>query len=300
MITKYLDPKNDICFKHIFGSEKNKDILIHFINDIMDFKGDDTVLSVRFLPTDQNPRTAIDKQSILDVLCKTQDGQQIIIEMQVARTKGFEKRAQYYASKAYCGQLKKSKKKEGKEKDEKKKQDVYDNLKSVIFIAITNHVMFEDKKDYISRHVILDQKTKEHDLDAFSFTFVELPKFKKTKINQLNNMVEKWCYFFKYAEETHEKDIDKISGNNDVIRQAYEEVNQFNWSEEDIILYERAEKTILDNDSASALKEEEAEKRGKAEGEAQIVQNMHEQGISVEDIAKFTKLSLNQVKEFLK
>ncbi|WP_350339691.1 PD-(D/E)XK nuclease family transposase [Candidatus Rhabdochlamydia sp. T3358] len=32
---RYLDPKNDIAFKKIFGSEKNKDILIHFLNDIL-------------------------------------------------------------------------------------------------------------------------------------------------------------------------------------------------------------------------------------------------------------------------
>lgn len=36
-IPKYLDPKNDISFKKVFGSEKNKDILIHFLNDILRF-----------------------------------------------------------------------------------------------------------------------------------------------------------------------------------------------------------------------------------------------------------------------
>ena len=30
MLTKFLDPKNDVAFKKIFGSEKNKDILICF------------------------------------------------------------------------------------------------------------------------------------------------------------------------------------------------------------------------------------------------------------------------------
>lgn len=32
MITKFLDPKNDFAFQKIFGTEKNKDILIHFLN----------------------------------------------------------------------------------------------------------------------------------------------------------------------------------------------------------------------------------------------------------------------------
>ena len=34
-LSKFLDPKNDIAFKRVFGSENHKDILIHFINDII-------------------------------------------------------------------------------------------------------------------------------------------------------------------------------------------------------------------------------------------------------------------------
>ena len=34
-IVRYLDPKNDIAFKKIFGTEKNKDVLLHFLNDIL-------------------------------------------------------------------------------------------------------------------------------------------------------------------------------------------------------------------------------------------------------------------------
>jgi hypothetical protein len=32
MLSKFLDPKNDYAFKQIFGTEKNQDILIHFIS----------------------------------------------------------------------------------------------------------------------------------------------------------------------------------------------------------------------------------------------------------------------------
>ena len=38
-LSKFLDPKNDFCFKQIFGTEKNKDILIHFLNDILKYEG---------------------------------------------------------------------------------------------------------------------------------------------------------------------------------------------------------------------------------------------------------------------
>jgi len=34
-ISKFLDPKNDFAFRRIFGSVNNKDILIHFLNDML-------------------------------------------------------------------------------------------------------------------------------------------------------------------------------------------------------------------------------------------------------------------------
>lgn len=49
MLSKFLDPKNDIAFKKIFGTEKNKDILIHFLNDILVFKAGKPIKEVSFL-----------------------------------------------------------------------------------------------------------------------------------------------------------------------------------------------------------------------------------------------------------
>ena len=101
---------------------------------------------------------------------------------QVAPTKGFEKRAQYYAAKAYSRQLSSGQEEDGK----------YQNLKEVIFIAIADCIIFKDKTEYKSDHVILDKNSHEHDLQDFSFTFIELPKFKKTNISELNTILEKW------------------------------------------------------------------------------------------------------------
>lgn len=35
-----LDPKVDVVFKQIFGAEKNKAILISFLNAVLDWSGD--------------------------------------------------------------------------------------------------------------------------------------------------------------------------------------------------------------------------------------------------------------------
>jgi len=238
--SKFLNPKNDVAFRRIFGSERNKDILIHFINDVLELKGSNRIKEVAFLSTIQEPEIAAKKESVVDVLCKDENGVQIIVEMQVSPQEGFEKRAQYYAAKAYSRQLNK-----GKEEGAR-----YIDLKAVIFIAISNYIIFPDKIFYKSDHIILDKESYAQDLKDFSFTFIELPKFKITDVNLLTNIVEKWCYFFKHANETSEADLRKIIGSDTVIERAYEELNQFNWTEEELFTYEQEIKRIMDNRAA--------------------------------------------------
>ena len=166
-ITKYLNPRNDIVFKRIFGSEKNKDILIHFLNDVIETEGKKEIKNVTLLNPMELPEMIGKKQSIVDVLCE--DGTQYIVEMQVAKVAGFEKRAQYYASKAYWPQ--------------QESGDVYNHLKEVIFLAITEYSMFKDKDEYKSVHMILDNKTHQRNLKDFSFTFIRCKSLIKLKMN---------------------------------------------------------------------------------------------------------------------
>ncbi len=74
-----------------------------------------------------------------------------VVEMQLARDKGFEKRAQAYAGKVYSRQ-----------------SGRYTNLKKVFFIAISNCILFPKKSNYISSHTIRDEETNEHDLQCLS------------------------------------------------------------------------------------------------------------------------------------
>ena len=80
-LSKFLDPKFDLSFKRVFGTENNKNILIHFLNDILGFTGVNTIQDVEFLRTIMNPEIASDKQSIVDVLCKDSYGNRYIAEM---------------------------------------------------------------------------------------------------------------------------------------------------------------------------------------------------------------------------
>ncbi len=289
-LSKFLDPKNDFAFRRIFGSIDNKDILIHFLNDILNLTGVDQITDVSFLSPIQDPIIASQKQSIVDVLCVDSTGTQTIVEMQVAKTTGFEKRAQYYAAKAYSCQANVG--------------DQYNNLKGVVFIAITNFILFPNKQAYKSDHVTFDKVTYEHDLKDFSFTFIELPKFSKTKEDQLEDIVEKWIFFLKYADETREEDLQKIIGSDIIIGKAYNELNQYNWTQEERFTYDQAKKHT--DDYISTLKEklnegiQIGEERGIQIGEERGIQIGEERGIQIGEEKGRKEREIEVVKNLLK
>jgi len=203
---KFLNPRNDLVFKRVFGAEKNKDILIRFLNDTLGRPV--PIKEVSFLKTTQDPEIAPLRVSIIDVMCEDQDKNRFIIEMQVSHEKGFDRRALYYAARAYCSQRTRDRK--------------FQDLKDVYFLAITDFAPFPKKKTWISRIGLKDLETDEHDIEAIQLLFMQLPLFTKTK-KDLKKMTlrEKWAYFFKYADETHEADLDQIIGEDKILKRAY-------------------------------------------------------------------------------
>jgi len=246
MYKKYLNPKNDLAFKKIFGEEKHKTLPISFINAVLELEGESKIIDLEFLNPKQPPEIAARKESIVDVLVKDQSGVKYIVEMQVAKVKGFEKRAQYYASKTYCAHFGEGQK--------------YHDLKQVVFVAITDYVVFENKKNrYKSSHVILDKDSYEHDLKDFSFTFVELPKFMK-ELSELKTIEDRWCYFLKNSEEC--EDVEALIKDSPEIKEAYEILDKHNWNEDQLQEYEKL--NMNQSDMFGAL--DAAEDKGKAEG----------------------------------
>jgi predicted transposase/invertase (TIGR01784 family) len=278
MLHKYLDPKNDVAFRKIFGTEKNKDILIHFLNDMAMFKDRPQIKSISFLKTIQDPEIAAKKTSIVDILCKDAKDRQYIVEMQIAPEKGFVQRAQYNAAKAYINQADVGHK--------------YHNLREVVFLAITRFKMFPHRKNFKSDHIILEKETHDHDLTHLAFSFLELPKFKK-KIDQLENIIDKWMYFFKHGEETTEADLAKIIGNDPIIERAYSELNRFAWSEEELLTYEQAEKYEKDYLASMEYQFDE----GKAEGKLEVARELIVDGMALEKVSRVTGLGMESVKK---
>jgi hypothetical protein len=52
---KFLDPKNDIAFKKIFGDENHKNLTINFLNSVLNLSGSQEIRDVTFKETAKLP-----------------------------------------------------------------------------------------------------------------------------------------------------------------------------------------------------------------------------------------------------
>ena len=79
---KFINPFTDYGFKKIFGQEVSKELLIEFLNDLLE--GERVITDLTFLNNEQLPEYPGDRIAIYDIYCTTDTGEKIIVEMQTA------------------------------------------------------------------------------------------------------------------------------------------------------------------------------------------------------------------------
>lgn len=196
MYAVFADPKTDFVFKRIFGVDSRKHLLIALINHLLELTGEHIVVDVQHMPSDQHVDVPELKMSIVDVKCTDASGRRFVVEMQVLKIEGFEKRVVYNASKAYVMQLRNG--------------DEYPALCDVVGITICNFNLWTEKDErgnykvpMLSRWRMQEHNSGVTGLSQIQYTFLELPKY-NAGINP-KTLVEKWAYFFLEA-----KNIDVI------------------------------------------------------------------------------------------
>ncbi len=308
---KFIDPRIDFAFKKIFGSEDAKDILTHFIESLLGLSGNKKIKDIHIIDPFLAPKIKGLKLSVLDVKCTDHRGVTYIVEMQVRKSKAFCKRIQYNAAKTYANQIVKG--------------EDYPKLNQVIAVTITGFTLFEDLDAYVTRHATKETETGKEYLSEIIYYVIELSKFGKD-IETIDNLLDKWIWFIKYASE-----IEEIPENmkEDVFVHAFEKAKVANMTPEELEYYEKAGMAIADELGALELAKEEAqkkgekigekrgekrgiakgektgekrgEKRGIAKGEEkrnrEIAKEMKEKGYPLEDISGFTSLPLSEIEE---
>ncbi len=281
---KFVNPRNDVAFKKIFGNEHQPSILISFLNAVLDLRGDREIQSLEFLNPYQAPKLEDLKDTTLDVRARDKRGVTFIVEMQVEPRRGYEKRFLYYASKAYVGQIERG--------------EDYPRLNQVIFIGILDFAAFMGT-DYLTRHLILNARTQVQELKDLEFTFIELPKFTKDEA-ELETLLEKWIYFIKHASDL---EMVPASADHAALRAAYDIANTFGWSRNELEVYEYWSMRVQDERGAIEFAEERGVRRGRQEGEVvglqrgkeETARKMLAKGYDVAEVADLTGLTREEV-----
>ena len=288
---KFIDPRIDFAFKKIFGSEDTKDILVNFIESLLNLSGNKKLKEISILDPFNAPRVQGMKLSIVDVKCTDLRGITYIVEMQVKKTKAFFKRIQYNAAKTYANQIARG--------------EDYPKLNQVIAVTITGFTLFEELDAYVTRHATTETETGKEYLAEIIYYVVELSKFKKN-IDTLDNLLDKWIWFIKYASE-----IEEIPDNlkEEIFVHAFEKARLANMSPLELEYYDKASMSIADDIGAMELAKEEGEKagmvkgmakgvvKGKEEQQQSTAKKMKEKGYTMDEIAELTGLSTLEIEK---
>lgn len=298
-ISRYINFYTDFAFKKFFGTEANKDLLISFLNSLLDRKDGTEIIDLTYLNSENLGDSISERRAIYDVYCQTANDERFIVEMQKAKQDHFQDRAIYYSSFAI------------REQGQKGKKDNISwdySLSPVYVVGILNFKM--DESDESSK-VITKVKLKDDDNKDFSdklnFIFVEMPKFRKTEA-ELETFIDKWLYVIKNLYQLQDKPEALTEG---IFRKLFDVAEIAAFTKEERYDYEESLKNFRDmyNTISSAERKgrEEGEaigiQKGRAEGRAEgrveeriaMAKSLKSQGVDFEIIKTASGLSIEEI-----
>ncbi|AMQ00513.1 hypothetical protein AY601_3651 [Pedobacter cryoconitis] len=255
---KYIDPLSDFGFKHLFGGEPNKEIMIAFLNAL--FEGEKRITDLVYNPTELAGDDREHKKVSFDLLCTGDNGEQFIVEMQRADHDNFEDRCIFYLSRLIHQQKLKS----------NRHWEV--KMKEVFLIAILDFNMKNCLSDhYLQSISLVNTGTGEIFHNGLGFKFLELPKFGK-KEDELENELDKWVYLLKHMHSLDQipKYLDKR-----VFEKIFNIAEMKKLSPEQQFVYD----SILQREEDDYSRLKSAERRGMREGIEKGKEEGIEQGV---------------------
>lgn len=188
----YINPLTDYGFKKVFGDEE---IMREFLNDLL--QPASPITHVNFLNKDMIPENDELKGIIYDMRCETENGSEIIVEMQNRGQTFFRDRILYYLAQSIAPQGWKGKKPiegdiEGMQKIVKEAWDF--KLKPVYGVFFLNFPLTELTPRLIRTVRFKVEETGEVFNDKVRAYTIELPCIKDKKESDCKDVMEYWSY----------------------------------------------------------------------------------------------------------
>ena len=238
-LSRYISLLTDFGFKRIFGQEANKDLLIDFLNTVLNIDGG--IKKLEYGNPEKQGRVKSDKKAIFDLYCTTGKGERIIIEMQKLPQEYYKDRTLYYASFPI------------QEQGEKKKTWNF-KLRPVYSVNIVDFQLDGSQKikkmaanKYASYIQLMDRDTNEIFYDKLIFVYLELPLFTKS-IDELTTNYERWMYVLAHIHKMDEIPASLLC--NRIFKKLFQQAEIANMTKEEINAYNQSLKNERDMDTA--------------------------------------------------
>ncbi|MFH5911234.1 Rpn family recombination-promoting nuclease/putative transposase [Clostridium perfringens] len=281
-----MKPSMDFVFKRLFGAEESKDSLISLLNAII--KSDSPIKDVELKSPDLEKEHLGDKFCRLDIKAKTDKGELINVEIQVRDEYNMVQRTLYYWSKIYSDQLGAS--------------ENYKNLARTVCINILNFKLLDNDR-YHNAYRLKELTTNEELTDIEEIHFIELPKAKEIKSEEIDNIdsLLKWIEFIKEPES---ETVRILELTDESIRKAKSQLYKLSLDKKTIEQYRIREKAMYDEISALENSKEEGRKEGLQEGEVigelkakiNLAKKSISKGLPISLISELTGLSEEEIK----
>ncbi len=283
-------PQSDIIFKNLFSAKRNEDLLVDFLESILQIKIEKIETQKEVEPEIHNIE---EKQGRLDIKATVNDELIVDVEMQNTNYKDTEKRAVFYAGCLI--------------RDCIKPKEDYQNIKDIAVIWILDYELETENKEYFTRTKTVEDKYCKYEIiRGVKYYFIELPKFRRMVTNKLKTNLENWLAFIDYKR----KDLMEMAMNqNEKIRRANEEYEYLTGDEAVKRREELRNKALRDEAAARRCGREEGEEAGivigralgKKDGEIkakmETAKNMLKDKIDKKSVIKYTGLSLKEVEK---
>lgn len=275
-MSKYINPFLDWSFKHLFGRDSVKDILIGFLNAL--FAGKHVIVDVTFNNNEHQPENQRGRAIIYDIFCTTDKGERIIVEMQNRQQNYFKDRALYYMSRAVT---------------EQGKSGGWDyKLNAVYGIFFLNFkledVIGKNPDSSLTKVALIDTESGAIFNPKFQQYYIELPRFNKTKQECVTDY-DKWIFTLKNMDTMETMPF--ADERNAIFARLEETAACANLTKEERELYEEQWRNYNDYYNTIDFAREE----GREIRSIEIARAMKSQGLEVALIAQCTGLSPEEI-----
>jgi predicted transposase/invertase (TIGR01784 family) len=254
-----IDPKVDYAFKHLFGRDATRPLLIDVLDSVLDPPPGHAIRDVELL-NPFNPKEALDdKLSILAIKARDQSGRLFNVEMQILAFRHYEKRITYYSSRLHGQQLR-----EGQD---------YLDLRPTVSVSFLDHVLFPQVPDDYHLYFRLLETRRHFPFTAdLEFHVLELPKFKKTA-GELTSSLDVWLYFLRNAEKI-DPEAPPAALKRPLVHRALEELKVLSQTDQERERYEARRKWQLDYNTGMKVARLEGREEGVLIGRIQLCERL--------------------------